>query len=123
MRSGLFAAEGNTTVGNTFAKKTLAATLADGYGRVAFQVKSQVSQINLLRMRDAAGVSIGYVYLTTDGAARVPQRHDRRRHAQHPGARSRRMARGRAARRRQRRCEHRGGLARRSCRSPRCRQP
>ena len=113
VRSGLFAAEGNTTVGNTFAKKTLAATLADGYGRVAFQVKSQVSQINLLRMRDAAGVSIGFVYLNDDRAARVPQRHHRRRHAQHRGARSR-MARGRTACRRERCCEHGGGLARRS---------
>ena len=67
VRAGAFAAEGNTTTGNVFAKKTLSATYADGYGRVAFEVKSQVSQVNLLRMRDAAGVSIGYVYVTPTG--------------------------------------------------------
>ena len=67
VRSGGFAAEGNTTTGNVFAKKTLPATYADGYGRLAFEVKSQVSQVNLLRMRDAAGVSIGYVYVTAAG--------------------------------------------------------
>lgn len=67
VRSGGFAAEGNTTNGNTFAKRTLGATYADGYARLAFDVGSQVSQINLLRLRDGTGVSIGYVYLTTAG--------------------------------------------------------
>ena len=67
VRSGGFAAEGNTTTGNTFAKKTLGSTYADAYARVGFELKSQVSQVNLLRMRDAAGVSIGYVYVSTTG--------------------------------------------------------
>jgi ubiquinone biosynthesis protein Coq4/chitodextrinase len=67
-RTGGFAAEGNTTNGNTFARKTLSSTFADGYGRVAFELKSQVSQVNLLRMRDAAGNSLGYVYVSTTGA-------------------------------------------------------
>ncbi len=67
VRSGGYAAEGNTTNGNTFARKTLPATYADGYARVAFELKSQAAQVNLLRMRDAAGVSIGYVYLTGTG--------------------------------------------------------
>ncbi len=67
VHAGAFAAEANTINGATYAKKTLASTYADGYGRVAFDVKSQASQVNLLRMRDATGASIGYVYLTTGG--------------------------------------------------------
>ena len=35
--------------------------------RVGFELKSQVSQVNLLRLRDAAGVSIGYLYVSTGG--------------------------------------------------------
>ena len=65
--SGSWAAEGLTTVGNTVAKKTLPSTYSDGYARVAFKVNSQVSQINLLRLRDSAGNSIGYLYLNTAG--------------------------------------------------------
>ena len=68
VRTGGFAVEGNTTNGNTVARKTLSSTFADGYGRVAFELKSQVSQVNLLRMRDAAGNSLGYVYVSTGGA-------------------------------------------------------
>ena len=67
VRTGAFAAQGNTTTGNVFAKETLGATYSDAYSRVAFDLLSQVSQVNLLRMRDAAGVSIGYVYLTPTG--------------------------------------------------------
>ena len=63
----MFAAEGNTTTGATYAKKTLATTYGDGYGRVAFELKSQAAQVNLLRMRDTAGNSIGYLYVTTGG--------------------------------------------------------
>jgi len=55
------------TNGNTFARKTLPATYADGYARVAFELKSQAAQVNLVRMRDAAANSIGYVYLSTTG--------------------------------------------------------
>src|SRR5205085_8101258 len=46
----------------------LGATYVDGYGRVAFEIKSQASQVNLLRLRDAAGNSLGYVYVSTGGA-------------------------------------------------------
>ena len=53
VRTGVFAVEGNTTNGNTSPRKTLSSTFADGYGRVAFELKSLVSQVNLLRMRDA----------------------------------------------------------------------
>ena len=64
VRTGGFAVEGNTANGNTVARKTLSSTFADGYGRVAFEMKSQSSQVNLLRMRDAAGNSLGYVYVS-----------------------------------------------------------
>jgi hypothetical protein len=66
-RSGTGSVEGNTTTGNTFAKKTLATTYTDVYMRVGYEVKSQVSQLNLVRIRDAAGTSLGYLYLDTSG--------------------------------------------------------
>ncbi|MDT4945616.1 MAG: hypothetical protein QOH14_2349, partial [Pseudonocardiales bacterium] len=65
VHSGSVAAEGNTSVGATYAKKTLPSTYDDGYARVAFLVKSQTSQLNLLRLRAADGTSIGFVYLDT----------------------------------------------------------
>lgn len=65
--TGQYAAEANTTNGNTFAKKTLPSTYPDGYGRVAFDVISAAAPVNLLRLRDAAGNSIGYVYLDVTG--------------------------------------------------------
>ena len=70
------------------ARKTLSSTYADGYGRVAFELKSQVSQVNLLRMRDAAGNSLGYVYREHDRRARLPQRRLEHEHAErHDGRR------------------------------------
>ena len=65
--SGSFAAEGNTTNGSTYAKKTLPATYTDGFGRVYFNVKSAASQVNLLRFRTAADGSLGYVFVTATG--------------------------------------------------------
>ena len=50
-----------------YAKKTLPSTYADGYARVWFQVVSQTSQVNLLRLRDAADASIGFAYIGTTG--------------------------------------------------------
>ena len=67
VNSGTSAADGNTTNGNTFAKKTLPSTYADAYARLWFDIPSQLSQINLLRFRDGAGASIGYVYVDTTG--------------------------------------------------------
>ena len=67
VNSGTNAAEGNTTVGNTFAKKTLPSTYTDAYARVAFDIAAQPSQVNILRFRDASGNSIGYVYVDTTG--------------------------------------------------------
>ena len=67
VHTGGFAVEGNTTNGNAVARETLSSTFPDGYGRVAFEIKSQSSQVNLLRMRDAAGNSLGYVYVSVGG--------------------------------------------------------
>ena len=61
------AAEGNTTAAGPYAKKTLPSTYPDAYARVWFQVVSQTSQVNLLRLRDAAGDSIGFAYIGTTG--------------------------------------------------------
>jgi chitodextrinase len=70
VHAGTYAAEGNTTAGNTYAKKTLPGTYTDAYARVAFEVKSQTSQINLLRLKVSSnGASIGYLYL--NGAGRL----------------------------------------------------
>ena len=67
VHSGSNAAEGDTTNGNTFAKEVLPATYSDAYTRLWFNVVSQVSQVNLLRLRDATGGSIGYVYVDSTG--------------------------------------------------------
>ena len=66
LHSGLFSAEGNTTNGATYAKKTVTAGL-DGYARVYVNLKSAASQVNLLRMRATGGVSLGYVFVTATG--------------------------------------------------------
>lgn len=67
VRSGAFAAEGNTTNGGVYAKTTLSRGLTDAYTRVAYKIKSQSGQVNLLRVRTAAGASIGYLYLSPSG--------------------------------------------------------
>ncbi len=67
VNSGGFAVEGNTTNGNTYAKKTLPATFTDGYARIYFDLPSMSSQVNLLRFRDSAGNSLGYLYVNTSG--------------------------------------------------------
>jgi len=69
VHSGSFAAEGDASAGGgaTFEKKPLQASYNDAYARTAFKVKSQVSQINLLRLRTSTGTSIGYVFLNSSG--------------------------------------------------------
>ena len=67
VHSGAYAAEGNTTTGGTFARETLPATYTDAYARVAFEVKSQASQVTLLRLRDTPTGSGGYLYVTSGG--------------------------------------------------------
>jgi hypothetical protein len=66
--AGSFAAQANTTVGATYAKKTLPSTYTDGYARVFFDLQSMSSQVNLLRDRTASGTSIAYLYVNTSGA-------------------------------------------------------
>ena len=63
---GAFAAEGATTNGATYAKKTVAGGL-DGYARIYFNVKSSASQVNLLRLRATGSVSLGYVFVSSTG--------------------------------------------------------
>ena len=67
VRSGAYAAEASTTNGGAFAEKSLGGVYADGYVRVGFEVVSQASQVNLVRLRDGAGNSIGYAYVTSGG--------------------------------------------------------
>jgi hypothetical protein len=67
VHSGAFAVEGNTTNGGTYAKKTLPTTFTDGFARLYFNVPSFASQVNLLRFRDAAGNSLGYLFVGTNG--------------------------------------------------------
>jgi hypothetical protein len=67
VNSGSWAVEGNTTNGATYAKKTLPATYPDAYAQVHVNLVSQVSQVNLLRLRTADGTSLGYVYVSTAG--------------------------------------------------------
>ena len=64
---GQFAAQADTTVGNTYAKKTLAGSYLDAYGRIWFNAISADSQVNLLRFRTAADASIGYLFVTPSG--------------------------------------------------------
>ena len=65
VHSGGFAAEGNTATGSTFAKKTLAGPYTNAYARVAFEVKSQGSQVTLLRLRDTPTGNGAYLFLTS----------------------------------------------------------
>lgn len=67
VRSGAFAAEGNTTNGGTYAKKNFSSSSLDTYSRVYFQVKSASSQVNLLRHRTATDGSIAYVFVAASG--------------------------------------------------------
>ena len=69
--AGAFAAQANTTNGNTYAKKTLPTTYADGYSRIWFNLQSTSSQVNLLRHRTAADGSLAYVFLSPTGALGV----------------------------------------------------
>jgi chitodextrinase len=64
---GDFAAEGNTTNGATWAKKTLPSTYTDGYARIYFNLLSYSSQVNLLRLRTASDGSLGYLFVNTAG--------------------------------------------------------
>jgi len=67
VHSGNYAAEGTTTNGATYAKKTLPTTYTYVHASVWYRIVSQVDQVNLLRVRTSAGVSIGYLYVNSSG--------------------------------------------------------
>lgn len=67
VHGGSYAAEGVTQNGGTYAKKTLPSTYGDSWSRLWFNVVSQTDQVNLLRLRDQAGASLGYVYVNVAG--------------------------------------------------------
>jgi hypothetical protein len=67
VHSGTYAAQGNTTNGNTYAKKTLSTTYTEGYGRIYFNLVSFASQVNLFRYRTSADASITYLFVNTSG--------------------------------------------------------
>jgi len=67
VHSGTYAAQGNTTNGATYAKKTLPASYSDGYARIYFNIVSYSSQVNLLRYRTSTDTSLAYLFVSTTG--------------------------------------------------------
>ncbi len=63
VHSGEFAAEANTTTGDTYARKVLPSTYTTGYARVWFEIVSQTSTVNVLRVNNATGTQIAYLYV------------------------------------------------------------
>jgi chitodextrinase len=63
VHGGTYAAEGNTMVGATYAKKTLAATYPTVHASLWFDFVSGSSQVNLLRLRTSTGTSLGYLFV------------------------------------------------------------
>jgi hypothetical protein len=64
VHSGSFAAEAGTTNAATFARENLPSTYTTGYARVWFEVVSQTSAINVLRLNNASSSQIAYLYVT-----------------------------------------------------------
>lgn len=64
VHSGSFAAE-TTTISGGFAREILASTYTTGYGRVWFNLTNASSQVNVLRLNDASGVPIAYLFVTS----------------------------------------------------------
>ncbi len=67
VHSGLYAVEGTTTAGHTYAKKELPSQYRTGYARIYFRVLEQKNQIGLLRFRTKDDKSIVHLYLTKSG--------------------------------------------------------
>jgi hypothetical protein len=68
VHTGAFAAQATTSGSNAYAKKTLSSTYADIYFRTyVYLASGSSSQVNVMRLRDATGASIAYVYITTTG--------------------------------------------------------
>jgi hypothetical protein len=61
VHTGTFGAEGNVNNAAGYAQKTLPSTYTSGYQRIWFNVVAQTSQINVLRVRTAAGSPLLWV--------------------------------------------------------------
>jgi hypothetical protein len=64
VHSGEFAAQANTTNGATYARAVLPSTYTTGYARVWFEIVSQSSTVNVLRLNNASAVQIAYLYVS-----------------------------------------------------------
>ncbi len=64
VHSGQYAAEANTTNGATYARAVLPSTYTTGYARVWFEIVSQSSTVNVLRLNNASAVQIAYLYVS-----------------------------------------------------------
>jgi chitodextrinase len=67
VRSGRYAAQGSTTNGRTYAKRTLPSLYTDAYARLHFNVRSLSTQTSLLRFRTANDASVVGLFLTSAG--------------------------------------------------------
>jgi hypothetical protein len=61
VHAGGFAAEANTKSGATFAREVLPGTYPTGYARVWFEIVSQTSTVNVLRLNNPTGAQIAYL--------------------------------------------------------------
>ncbi len=68
VHSGEYAAEANTTAGATYARKVLPSTYTTGYARVWFEIVSQSSTVNVLRLNNGTSGQIAYLSVTTTKA-------------------------------------------------------
>jgi hypothetical protein len=64
VHSGAFAAEVNTSHGGGSALKKLPSTYTTGYGRVWFDIVSESSQLNVLRLNNSLNAPIACLYVT-----------------------------------------------------------
>ena len=69
--SGSYAAQAVTASGSAYAKKTLPTTYPDGYLGAMINIGAQTGQVNILRLRDASGASLAYIYVTSAGQVGV----------------------------------------------------
>ncbi len=67
VNSGVYAAQGNTSNGNTYAEKNLPSTYTDGYSRIYFYLASNTTNVALLKYRISSGSLIGGLYVSSAG--------------------------------------------------------
>ncbi len=65
--SAMYAAQGNTSNGNTYAEKNLPTTYTNGYARVYFNIASNSSTVTLLKYRTSTGSLIAGLFVTASG--------------------------------------------------------